>query len=79
MGKAGLSDHPRFENTIGDLNWIRDQGWERQIVDLARSGIPVLGICGGFQMLGKKIIDTDNVESPFRIHWDGPSGYHNPF
>lgn len=56
---------PGSKNTIGDLNWIRDQGWERQIVDLARSGIPVLGICGGFQMLGKKIIDTDNVESPF--------------
>jgi len=60
---------PGSKNTIGDLNWIRDQGWERQIVDLARSGIPVLGICGGFQMLGKKIIDTDNIESRIHSGW----------
>lgn len=46
---------PGTKNTISDLSGLREAGMDRQI--LALQDIPVLGICGGYQMLGKEIID----------------------
>lgn len=45
------------KSTLGDLEFLRAQGWDHDIVAHARSGGRVLGICGGFQMLGKAITD----------------------
>ena len=52
---------PGTKATVTDLAWLRDRGLAGGIADHARSGKPVLGICGGFQMLCRCIEDT--VES----------------
>ncbi|CAM4283326.1 Cobyric acid synthase [Mycobacterium basiliense] len=52
---------PGSKATVADLAWLRDRGLSGGIVDHARVGKPVLGICGGFQMLCRGIEDT--VES----------------
>ncbi|MEQ8200746.1 MAG: cobyric acid synthase [Syntrophomonadaceae bacterium] len=62
-GKLDCLIIPGSKNTIGDLHWIRGLGWEQEILDQVNSGVPVIGICGGFQMLGTKIIDAGGVES----------------
>jgi adenosylcobyric acid synthase len=52
---------PGSKNTMGDLKWLRQNGLEAAIKKLAVD-IPIFGICGGFQMLGESISDTDGVE-----------------
>ena len=52
---------PGSKNTVEDLLWLRENGFEDAIIEAHREGSFVVGICGGFQMLGEKIIDT--VES----------------
>ncbi|ORB91757.1 cobyric acid synthase CobQ [Mycobacterium persicum] len=52
---------PGSKATVADLCWLRERGLAGGIVDHARAGRPVLGICGGFQMLCRSIEDT--VES----------------
>lgn len=52
---------PGSKNTVEDLLWLRENGFEEAIIEAHREGSFVVGICGGFQMLGEKIIDT--VES----------------
>ncbi|MBY6030930.1 cobyric acid synthase [Halomonas sp. DP8Y7-1] len=53
---------PGSKNTRADLAWLRRQGWEARIRRHLRYGGRVLGICGGFQMLGEWIDDPDGVE-----------------
>ncbi len=60
---ADLIIIPGTKSTIADLNFIRDHGLDREIMRKAKSGIPVLGVCGGFQMLGEKIYDVQKTES----------------
>lgn len=50
------------KSTLGDLKFLRDQGWDHDIIAHARSGGRVLGICGGYQMLGKRIVDEDGAD-----------------
>ncbi|NJE01272.1 cobyric acid synthase [Thermococcus sp. JdF3] len=52
---------PGSKNTVEDLLWLRENGFEDAILEAHREGSFVVGICGGFQMLGEKI--TDTVES----------------
>jgi len=52
---------PGSKSTVQDLAWLRRTGLAQVIIEHASSGKPVLGICGGYQMLGEKI--TDTVES----------------
>ncbi len=52
------------KSTIGDLNFLREQGWDHDIIAHARAGGRVLGICGGYQMLGHKICDPDGHDGP---------------
>ncbi|MBR2736440.1 MAG: cobyric acid synthase [Firmicutes bacterium] len=53
---------PGSKNTMGDLRWLRDCGMAGGILEAAENGIPVIGICGGFQMMGRKILDQSSVE-----------------
>ena len=52
---------PGSKNTMGDLKWMRQNGLEAAVKKAAEE-IPVFGICGGYQMLGKSIADPDCVE-----------------
>lgn len=54
---------PGSKNVIGDLKHLFDLGWQEQIFRHLRYGGKVLGICGGFQMLGKTIADPLAIES----------------
>lgn len=54
---------PGSKSTIKDLIEIKNNGLAQKIIRFAREGKPVFGICGGYQMLGEKILDPDNVES----------------
>jgi adenosylcobyric acid synthase len=53
---------PGSKQVSGDLDWLRAQGLDRAIVREARDGRPVLGICGGLQMLGQGLSDPDGVD-----------------
>lgn len=64
-GKLGDPDMiliPGTKNTMSDLLWMRQNGLESCILKHAASGKPVFGICGGYQMLGKKLKDPFGVE-----------------
>src|SRR6185295_6625397 len=54
---------PGSKNTITDLLWLRKNGWEPVIESHAAAGKPLLGICGGLQMLGREIRDPHHTES----------------
>ena len=56
---------PGTKNTIQDFLWLKQSGLAEKIVALAKSGIPVIGICGGFQMLGKELVDEKGIEGGF--------------
>jgi adenosylcobyric acid synthase len=53
---------PGSKSTIGDLAGLRAEGWDIDIAAHARAGGFVVGICGGYQMLGRTIADPDGVE-----------------
>ena len=53
---------PGSKSTIEDLKYIRENGLEEQIKELQKRGKLIFGICGGYQMLGKKIKDPYHVE-----------------
>nr|WP_288825756.1 cobyric acid synthase [uncultured Clostridium sp.] len=63
LGNPDLVILPGSKNTIEDLLWMRQNGLEAGILKLASSGVPVFGICGGFQMLGEQLKDPLAVES----------------
>jgi adenosylcobyric acid synthase len=54
---------PGSKHVRGDLKWLRDNGWDRVIERHLRHGGKLIGICGGYQMLGHQIHDPDGVES----------------
>jgi adenosylcobyric acid synthase len=49
---------PGTKNTIDDLNILRESGTDRELTRLRNAGVPVIGICGGYQMLGRTLIDA---------------------
>ena len=63
LGKPDLIILPGTKNTIGDLKAIKENGIADTIVNFAKEGTMVMGICGGYQMLGKEINDPVNAES----------------
>ncbi|MGH2747564.1 MAG: cobyric acid synthase, partial [Actinomycetota bacterium] len=59
--RADLVVLPGTKATVEDLAWLRSRGLAEAVRERAARGLPVLGICGGYQMLGKRIADV--VES----------------
>ena len=53
---------PGTKNTIADLRWLIDRGFKKLLVDVLERGGWVLGICGGYQMLGQKVSDPNAAE-----------------
>lgn len=62
IGCPDLIFLPGSKNTMGDLDWMRQNGLEEAVKKLSEK-IPVCGICGGYQMLGERITDSEGVES----------------
>lgn len=54
---------PGTKSTIADLAWLRQNGLEAAVQKTAAAGTLVFGICGGYQMLGRRISDPDQVEA----------------
>jgi len=63
-GDADLIILPGSKSTIADLAHFRAQGWDIDLQAHVRRGGHVLGICGGYQMLGREIRDDDGIEGP---------------
>jgi adenosylcobyric acid synthase len=62
LGDADLIVLPGTRATIADLAWLRARGLDRAVLAHVAAGKPLLGICGGFQMLGRVISDPNCVE-----------------
>lgn len=63
-GDADVVIIPGSKSTRGDLAYLRKQGWDVDLAAHIRRGGHVLGICGGYQMLGTKIADPEGIEGP---------------
>ena len=48
---------------MSDLLWLRQSGLEAAVLKLAAGGTPVLGVCGGYQLLGETLDDSQGTES----------------
>ena len=66
LAGARLVVVPGTKCTVDDLAWLRRRGLADALVARARAGGAIVGICGGYQMLGERILDPDGVESPAR-------------
>lgn len=62
LGSPDLIVLPGTKSTLSDLRWLRESGLEAKILQHAARGGAVLGICGGYQMLGREVCDPDGVE-----------------
>jgi adenosylcobyric acid synthase len=63
-GNASLVILPGSKATIADLTTLREAGWDIDLKAHLRRGGHVLGICGGYQMLGTQLSDPDGIEGP---------------
>ena len=63
LGAPDCVTLPGTKNTVDDLLWLRQCGLEAAISKLAQRGTPVLGVCGGYQMLGQTLADPEGTES----------------
>jgi adenosylcobyric acid synthase len=71
VARADLVVLPGSRATVSDLAWLRSRGLAKSVLARAAAGRPVLGICGGYQMLAEVIDDTDGVESGAAQRVDG--------
>ena len=62
LGEPDLIILPGTKSTMADLRWLRQNGLESAVLKLAARGTPVLGVCGGYQMLGRTLRDPLGVE-----------------
>ena len=71
LGSPDLLILPGTKNTIRDMQWLRDSGLEEAVLRYAAAGGRVLGICGGYQLLGVGIADDNGSEAGGRIRGMG--------
>lgn len=71
LGDADVIVLPGTRATIADMGWLRERGLDRAITAHVAAGRPVLGVCGGFQMLGRTLTDVDGVEGEPGARIDG--------
>lgn len=71
LADADLVVLPGTRATLADLAWLRDRGLDRAVVEHARAGRPVLGVCGGYQMLGTWVEDVEGIEGPAGVRAEG--------
>lgn len=65
---ASLVILPGSKSTIADLEALRTEGWDRDLAQHIRRGGRIIGLCGGYQMLGRSIDDPDGIEgAPRRV------------
>lgn len=57
---------PGSKNTTEDLLFLKDHGWDKALKAFMEQGKPVIGICGGYQMMGDAVVDPDGSESDLR-------------
>ena len=62
LGRPDLVLLPGTKSTLDDLRWLRRSGLEAAVQRLAAGGVPVIGICGGYQMLGETLSDPEGTE-----------------
>ena len=66
MGEEDIIVIPGTKNTIDDLKEIKDNGIATEIIKASKNGKVIIGICGGFQMMGEKIKDPYGIESEIK-------------
>jgi adenosylcobyric acid synthase len=62
LGAPDMVVIPGTEATLADLAWLRERGLDRALLEAASRGSVLFGICGGFQMLGSRLLDPERVE-----------------
>ena len=62
LGTPDVVILPGTKSTLDDLAWLRQSGLEAAVLKLAAAGVPVVGICGGYQMLGRTLSDPEGTE-----------------
>ena len=62
LGQPDLILLPGTKSTVSDLQWLRESGLAEEILRLHQAGTPIFGICGGYQMLGRRLKDPDGIE-----------------
>ncbi len=62
LGQPDMIILPGTKNTMDDLMWLRESGLEALILRANENKTPIIGICGGFQLLGEQLIDSEGVE-----------------
>ena len=62
LGTPDLVILPGTNNTMEDLLWLRQSGLEAALHKLRAQDVPVLGVCGGYQMLGEELADPEGTE-----------------
>lgn len=70
---------PGSKSTAADLAWLRATGLAAEISRLAQAGVPVLGVCGGLQMLGQRISDPHGIEGGQDVPGLGLLDLHTEF
>src|SRR5262249_43483018 len=63
MAAAHLLILPGTKQTLDDLNWLEQRGFVGQLRSLHGRGVSIIGVCGGFQMLGTAIEDPQGIEN----------------
>jgi adenosylcobyric acid synthase len=63
LGNPDVIVLPGTKNTLGDLHWLKSSGLADRIIQLAKTGTRIVGICGGYQMLGKHLSNPHSMEN----------------